>query len=117
MLIEELLAEYNRLPEYVGMHLVNVNQVGLFGDMPINVAATRGSVVEMEVLLNSGADLNSNGEHGYTPLHNAVEQGMVLAVKWLLEKGADKAALNHAGETPKDLALILGEVELVQLLS
>ncbi|MEA9482354.1 ankyrin repeat domain-containing protein [Xanthomonas campestris] len=117
MLVSELFEEYSQLPEYVGIRLLDVNQVSLFGDRPINIAATRGSIPEMEVLVSLGADVNSAGEHGYTPLHNAVEQGIVVAVKWLLERGANKEAVNDAGMTPKGLAVVLGEKELVEVLN
>lgn len=109
MKVEEVLLLYKDLPEYSGIELDGVKKMSLFGDYPINVAATRGSVREMSALFNAGADLNASGEHGYTPLHNAVEQGNVDAVKWLLENGADKGLCNSSGETPADLAAILCE--------
>ncbi|AMU97536.1 MULTISPECIES: ankyrin repeat domain-containing protein [Xanthomonas] len=117
MLIGDLFKDYGQLPEYIGIRLLDVNQVSLFGDRPINIAATRGSISELEVLVSLGADVNSAGEHGYTPLHNAVEQGMVVAVKWLLERGANKEAVNDAGMTPRELALVLDEKELVEMLN
>ncbi|WP_267117287.1 ankyrin repeat domain-containing protein [Xanthomonas sacchari] len=109
MKVEEVLLLYKDLPEYSGIELDGVKKMSLFGDYPINVAATRGSVREMSALFNAGADLNASGEHGYKPLHNAVEQGNVDAVKWLLENGADKGLCNSSGETPADLAAILCE--------
>ncbi len=109
MKVEDVLTLYKDLPEYAGIELDGVKKMSLFGDYPINVAATRGSVREMSALFNVGADLNASGEHGYTPLHNAVEQSNVEAVKWLLENGADKGLCNSSGETPADLATILSE--------
>jgi uncharacterized protein len=116
MNIADLLTDYQSLPEYSELKLVDVNQVSLFGDRPINVAATRGSIEELTVLLDHGARVNDAGEHGYTPLHNAVEQGKLDAVQWLLANGADRALRNHDGDTPADLARKLGETEIGKLL-
>ncbi|MDR1995003.1 ankyrin repeat domain-containing protein [Azonexus sp.] len=115
--INDLLRDYQTLPEYSGITLTNANQVSLFGDRPINVAATRGAIEEMAVLLAHGADLNCPGEHGYTALHNAVEQGKSEAVAWLLAHGADRSIRNQAGECPSDLAEILGEDKIATLLA
>jgi len=117
MKIEDLLSEYQSLPEYSGLSLRDVNQLSLFGDRPIHVAATRGAIEELEILLSYGADVNAQGEHGYTPLHNAVEQGKLGAVSWLIHHGADQSRLNSGGKTPRDLALVLGEVEIEKVLS
>jgi ankyrin repeat protein len=116
MRIEDIFQDYATLPEYSGIELLDVNQSSLFGDRPINVAATRGSLEEMEILLAHGAHVNDAGEHGYSPLHNAVEQGRRDAVEWLVKHGADVLARNDAGETPEDLATLLGEGEIASLL-
>lgn len=117
MLLADLLEDYGQLPEYSGIELVDVDQVSLFGDRPINIAATRGSIAEMETLLSAGADLNSPGEHGYTPLHNAVEQGAKEAVEWLISNGANRLAINDWGMSPSDLAAALNEHVIGELLT
>jgi uncharacterized protein len=116
MNIADILKDYQNLPEYSGLMLVDVNQVSLFGDRPMNVAATRGSIDEMEVLVSHGARVSDAGEHGYTPLHNAVEQGQLDAVLWLLAHGADTTVRNKAGETPATLARILREEQIASTL-
>lgn len=117
MTLTELFADYQNLPEYSGKMLDKVDCVSLFGDKPINIAATRGAVEELALLVHHGADVNNPGEHGYRPLHNAVEQGKLDAVTWLLERGANKTMKNAQGDTPYDLALILGEVKIANILS
>lgn len=112
-----LLIEYANLPEYSGYESIEVNQVSLFGDRPINIAATRGFLEEIDALLKLGADIDNKGEHGYTPLHNAVEQGNFDAVLFLLEHGANKSILNNDFQTASDLAVLLDEHKLVQVLS
>lgn len=114
--LDELLEEYGRLPEWLGEKTPRLNSASLFGDYPINVAATRGNIQEIETLVQAGANVNQRGEHGYTPLHNAVEQNHLHVVVFLLENGADASARNDAGDTPLALAGDLGAAELVRLL-
>ena len=116
MTLEELFKDYQSLPEFCDRTLSDVNQISLFGEYPIHIAATRGSVEELSLLLKHGATLNVSGEHGYTPLHEAVEQGNLDAVKWLLENGADRKAKNNDGETAIELARLLNESEIAGLL-
>ncbi|WP_089393962.1 ankyrin repeat domain-containing protein [Pseudomonas delhiensis] len=114
--ISLLLAEYSSLPEFSGVECVDVNSVSLFGDRPIHVAATRGSIDEIHLVLSQGADINCKGEHGYTALHDAVEQGHIDAVNYLLKHGANAGILNDDGVSPVGLAKLLDEGEILHLL-
>ncbi|RUL79922.1 ankyrin repeat domain-containing protein [Dyella choica] len=116
MNIDELLAEYQTLPEYSGLVLNDVNKKSLFNDYPINIAATRGSIDEMGLLLNNGADINAVGEHGYLPIHDAVEQDKFEAILWLINNGANVNAKNDDGITPMELAIILGHKNSINAL-
>ncbi|WP_018414755.1 ankyrin repeat domain-containing protein [Teredinibacter turnerae] len=110
--VKEILREYSGLPEYSEMPIPKVNDKSLFGDYPINIAATRGLIEEISVLRGNGADINANGEHGYTPLHDAVEQGHMEVVKFLVDLGANIAIRNADGDTPIELAKLLNETEI-----
>ena len=114
--LSNILKEYSELPEYSGLSIPSANSKSLFGDYPINIACTRGIVNEVLMLLSAGADINAKGEHGYTPLHDAVEQGHLAIVKLLLEKGADQSLPNDDGDKPSELAELLQENEIYQLL-
>jgi uncharacterized protein len=103
-----LFREYNELPEYSGLRLMHVNQLSLFGDAPIHIAATRGNLLELQLLYENGANLNLKGEHGYTPLHCAVEQGHLDAVNWLVSSHANVNLKNDDNQSPFDLACTLG---------
>lgn len=111
--LESLLKEYSSLPEYSDMENIGVFTRSLFGDFPINIAATRGILEEVKELTLAGADVNASGEHGYTPLHNATEQGHVEIVRYLLSEGADYLKKNDEGITSSELARLLEKDVLV----
>ncbi|MCP3675940.1 MAG: ankyrin repeat domain-containing protein [Gammaproteobacteria bacterium] len=115
--LDAILREYSELPEYSETAVPAVNTKSLFGDYPINIAATRGLISEISTLLDHGADVNAMGEHGYTPLHDAVEQGHIDAVKFLVEHGASVAIKNNDGDSPTELAKLLKESEIHRFLN
>lgn len=115
--VAALLAEYSGLPEYSEMVLDSVETTSLFGDKPINIAATRGFISEVETLLSAGVNVNERGEHGYAPLHNAVEQGHLEVVKLLLKNGADPNQQTDDMVTPLELSVMLQEHEITAYLS
>lgn len=115
---DDVLRRYKEedLPDFAGIDLSDVNQVGIFGDAPIHVAAIRGRTDEITALLDGGADVNAAGELGNTPLHEAVMQNRVEAVKLLLERGADPQRRNQFGGSPLDAARSRQNRRLVRLL-
>lgn len=116
MSIDELFEEYQALPEYAGLVLRDVNQKSLFNNYPMHIAALRGAIEEMSLLLEHGADVNAVGEHGYLPIHDAVEQDKVEAIFWLVKNGASVNTKNDDGVTPKELAKILGHKNCIDAL-
>jgi ankyrin repeat protein len=114
----EVLQRYMEedLPEFAGLELNEVNQVGIFGNYPIHVAAVRGFLDELKALIEGGADVNATGELGDTPLHDAVGQEHVEAVRLLLQSGADRKRMNHDGNTPLDVARMHGREDIAELL-
>lgn len=104
------------LPEFCDRELNDVNQVGLFEDYPLHVAATRGELDEMTALLDGGAHVNARGEHGHTPLLSAVGQGHFEAVRLLLKHGALPTATNDWGSDAFDLARKSGKRDILTLL-
>ena len=114
--LEAILREYSGLPEYSGLGVPEIDTKSLFGDYPINIAATRGLINEVSTLLDSRADVDTRGEHGYTPLHNSVEQGHMDTVKFLVDHGASMTIHNADGYTPIELAKLLGENEIYRFL-
>ena len=114
--LSDVLADYATLPEYQGQPGPGVNSRSAFGGYPIHVAAVRGSVEELSLLLEAGADIDQPGEHGFTPLHEAALCGHNAAVRFLLEKGASREICNDDGETALQLARLMQESEIAVLL-
>ncbi|BCQ27793.1 ankyrin repeat domain-containing protein (plasmid) [Caballeronia sp. NK8] len=104
------------LPEFSEMELTDVNQIGNFGNSPLNVACIRGICDEVVALLNGGVNVNAVGELGNTPLHEAIAQGHVEIVKILLNSGAARLARNEFEETPLEMARARGLTEIVDLM-
>lgn len=98
------------------MELTDVNQVGLSGERPLDIAAVRGNLEEIYALLDGGADINASGELGYTALHEAVSQGHIDVVHVLLEFGARTDMRNEFGDTPADIASMRKRDEILALL-
>jgi ankyrin repeat protein len=69
------------------------------GASALSLAAGRGRVEVMKVLLDYGADPNARGVEGDTPLICAATSGEPEAVRMLLEAGADVNAENMHGHT------------------
>ena len=76
----------------------------------------RGSLDELSVLLEAGANINQSGEDGYTPLHWAALLGHLEVVKYLTATGASRFLRNDDGETPLEVAQICGEPLVADLL-
>ena len=111
-----ILNEYAELPEYSEMGIPTLNTKSLFGNYPINIAAARGLLNEVIIILSHGVDVNTAGEHNYTPLHNAIEQGHIEVVRYLLNHGANPFAKTDYGDTPAQLAKKLKEQKVFELL-
>ena len=71
-------------------------------------ATEAGDIVQMEVLLAKGAEVNARNAHGWTPLHVAAAGGDPAVIALLLQHGADVHAQSHIGATPLDNATTRG---------
>jgi uncharacterized protein len=114
----EVLRRYKDedLPAFLEIQLDDVNQVGNFGERPLNVASVRGRVEEVAALVDGGAELDAKGELGHTALHDAVTQGHGEVVEFLLSRGASPAVPNDWGQSPVETAIELNRKEILTLL-
>ena len=71
----------------------------------------------VQVLLNSGADVEKSPQDGFRPLHHAVQNGDGKLASMLLKHGADvNSQAGFSRNTPLQLALINGNISNVKLL-
>jgi ankyrin repeat protein len=104
-LAEHLIAEH---PEHV-------NAKGGRDVTPMGVAARRGHVDILSLLLEHGADVDDRNT-GQTPLYRASQSGRLEAGQFLLDRGADINSLDGVGSTPLHVAANYGRVEFAQML-
>ncbi|EXM07412.1 hypothetical protein FOIG_02423 [Fusarium odoratissimum NRRL 54006] len=70
----------------------------------------------LELLLQSGADVNTSDVRGYTPLYMASLGGFIDIVEILTQKGAGLNVKTVAGETPLHASSAMGHLRVTQLL-
>jgi hypothetical protein len=108
--VVRILIEYN--PAYI-----NARDEG--GSTPLIWASPSdnhkdGSVHQL--LLEHGADINTQDQDGWTPLYYALLYGALEVVRVLLEHGADVEVKYNDGETALQVAAERGHDEVVELL-
>ena len=81
-----------------------------FGSSVLHLSAHYGSADEIELLIASGAKINSvSTNFGNIPLHVAVEVGRLEISELLLQNGSNVNARNNQGNTPLSIALHHGD--------
>lgn len=114
--LRALFDKYQRSPEFFFTKLTDPNQTGMTGDTLLHAAVTRGEIADVELLLASGAAVNTAGDLGNTALHEAASRGLLDITKKLLDSGANVSVKNEFGETPLDLAELMEQHKIVKIL-
>uniref|UniRef100_A0A1A8LHN9 Protein phosphatase 1 regulatory subunit n=1 Tax=Nothobranchius pienaari TaxID=704102 RepID=A0A1A8LHN9_9TELE len=70
----------------------------------LHVAAAKGYIEVLKVLLQCGVDVDSTDTDGWTPLHAAAHWGQKEACNLFVEHMCDMCAVNNVGQTPLDVA-------------
>jgi len=82
------------------------------GDTLLHIAARRGDLKGVELLLKAGLDVNQPGDMGYTALHYAywkTNEGAYMeqkthVIQLLLEHGASTEVRNAFGQLPMEVS-------------
>ncbi|WP_405118171.1 ankyrin repeat domain-containing protein [Pseudomonas leptonychotis] len=70
------------------------------GDTCLHIAAQRGDIRSIELLIKAGLDVNKVGDMGCVPLHYASISGASEVVHMLIKNGASVEILNAFGKLP-----------------
>ncbi|TNN56258.1 Protein phosphatase 1 regulatory subunit 12A [Liparis tanakae] len=86
------------------------------GGTALHVAAAKGYVEVLKLLIQTGYDVNIKDYDGWTPLHAASHWGKEEACKILVESLCDMDLINKMGQTAFDVADedVLGNLEELQ---
>ncbi|KAL6423303.1 hypothetical protein ACFW04_010153 [Cataglyphis niger] len=74
------------------------------GATALHVAAAKGYIKVMHILLQARCNVDAQDFDGWTPLHGAAHWGQLEACKLLVENGCDMDIKNYAGQTAFDVA-------------
>eukprot|EP00124_Ichthyophonus_hoferi_P001650 Ihof_evm11s91 gene=Ihof_evmTU11s91 len=94
----------------------DVNVVNTYGQSALHVAAKRGYIGVVQVLLDRGASVSPQDMNQITPLHLAAANGHDDIVKCLLARGAEVCVMDNKGHTPLHQAVIKGETGTIDTL-
>ncbi len=100
-----------------GLLLVTTVASGAPADSRLSLAAMRGDIATLRVLLDEGVDVNAAQGDGTTALHWAASRGDLEMTGVLLDADADVNALTRLGEmTPLFMAARNGSAAIVEAL-
>jgi ankyrin repeat protein len=95
----------------------NVNWKDMSGNTALMRASQNGHVEIVRLLLEKGAQIDTQSNTGFTALMAAsFASGTIECVRLLLEKGANMYIKNKHGKTVKDVAKSKGHADIIQLL-
>lgn len=97
-------------------YILNANESNKNKMTPLHCICKNKNVKIMEILIDLGANINSQDIKGLTPLHYAVINSDERMAKHLLLRGANKFIKNENNLSPYDLAFSLGDKNLVKIL-
>jgi ankyrin repeat protein len=114
--VADVLERMEDVAEFCNGPLHDVNQRGIGGSTPLYVAAVWGDLEAARLLIEAGADVNAHNEDGETALHWAASEGDRALAILLIERGASLTELSDEAETPRQLAVLLGHSDLLDIL-
>lgn len=100
----------------MGLLLERGARVGQPGWSALHYAATGPEVRAVALLLDRGAEVNAPSPNGSTPLMMAAQYGSEASVKLLVERGADPKLRNQRELRAADFARLSGRESLTRML-
>ena len=100
----------------VGLPEVDVNHQNVTNNTALHYPVMNEDTDMMQVLIDAGADVDTQRNDGYTPLHSACASGSLDVVKMLVEAGAGVRTTANGGCTCLILAARFGHTETVRYL-
>ena len=85
-------------------------------DSPLFLACEHNAIRVAKLLMERGATVNKRKRDGTTPLHKAAAGGLIAMAKHLIHAGADSRIPSHSGSTPIQLASLLQDTNMFDLL-
>ena len=89
---------------------------GVFAYTPLHEATSSGKAEIIELLIESGADVNSISNGRYTPLHIAATIGDLRCIEMLLKNNADVTLTDEFNKTPHKTAELSRQRQAARLL-
>lgn len=114
--LSAIVKKYSTHPEFLGIEIVDVNQPGAVDDTLLHLVIVDGSLADVDILLECGANVNAVGDLGNTPLHIAALMCELPCAEALLSHGADLKMVNEFNEMAMDVAEIMDCQSMVALL-
>ncbi|KAL1516588.1 hypothetical protein ABEB36_000483 [Hypothenemus hampei] len=102
---DEEVAMLRDAKEWLSTKSVSVNEAHpKTGATALHVAAAKGYIEVIKILLQCGADIDAQDVDGWSPIHAAAHWGQEDACRLLVESLADLDSKNFVGQTAFDLA-------------
>ncbi|XP_071112926.1 protein phosphatase 1 regulatory subunit 12A-like isoform X11 [Haliotis cracherodii] len=96
-----MLADAN---QWLNSRIIKEKKHAKTGATALHVAAAKGYITVVKVLLQAGVDINAEDNDGWTPLHAAAHWAQCEACQMLVEQLCDMEKKNTAGQTALDVA-------------
>ncbi|XP_053520447.1 ankyrin repeat domain-containing protein 31 [Artibeus jamaicensis] len=98
------------------MKTAGINKRNAKGESRLHLAARRGNLSLVKVLIESGADVNLKDNAGCTPLHKASHEGSNDIIVELLKAGANVTCENLDGILPLHAAVANNHLQAAEIL-
>ena len=98
----------------VGLPEVELNHRDLHSETALHLAVEKEATDMVQVLLDAGADIDTQNNDGWSPLHSACESGELDVVKMLVRAGAGVCATRDQGWTCLHVMAEFGHTEIVR---